>query len=121
MKLFKQSFLLVISLVFFASQVHAVNTLNLGNFSKAPKFLSEFGFFQDMQKQIPSEGVHPYSLVNPLFSDQTDKLRFVYVPEGEKLGYVKDKVFIFSGYVCRFCIFNNAKQRGAKTFFPRFR
>ena len=95
MKLFKQSFLLVISLVFFASQAHAVITLNLGNFSKAPKFLSEFGFFQDMQKQIPSEGVHPYSLVNPLFSDQTDKLRFVYVPEGEKLGYVKDKVFIF--------------------------
>ena len=95
MKLFKKSFLLVISLVFFASQAHAVNTLNLGNFSQAPKFLSEFGFFQDMQKQIPSEGVHPYSLVNPLFSDQADKLRFVYVPEGEKLGYIKDKVFIF--------------------------
>src|SRR6056300_1798336 len=95
MKLFKQSFLLVIYLVFFASQAHAVITLNLGNFSKAPKFLSEFGFFQDMQKQIPSEGVHPYSLVNPLFSDQTDKLRFVYVPEGKRLGYVKDKVFIF--------------------------
>ena len=85
MRLFKQSLLMVIFLVFFASQAHAVNTLNLGNFSKAPKFLSEFGFFQDMQKQIPSEGVHPYSLVNPLFSDQTDKLRFVCVPEGEKL------------------------------------
>ena len=39
--------------------------------------------------------MHPYSLVNPLFSDQTDKLRFVYVPEGERLGYVKNKVFIF--------------------------
>jgi uncharacterized repeat protein (TIGR03806 family) len=95
MKLFKQTFLLVISLVFFASQAHAVDTLNLINFSKAPKFLSEFGFFEDMQNQIPSEGVHPYSLVNPLFSDQTDKLRFVYVPAGERLGYVKDKVFIF--------------------------
>jgi hypothetical protein len=65
MKLFKQSFLLVISLVFFASQAHAVNTFNLINFSKAPKFLSEFGFFKDMRNQIPSEGVHPYSLVNP--------------------------------------------------------
>ena len=95
MKLFKQSFLLVISLVFFASQAHALNTFNLISFSKAPKFLSEFGFFKDMRNQIPSEGVHPYSLVNPLFSDQTDKLRFVYVPEGEKLGYIKDKVFIF--------------------------
>ena len=95
MKLFKQYFLLVISLVFFSSQAHAVNTSNLVNFTKAPKFLSAFGFFEDMQNQIPSEGVHPYSLVNPLFSDQTDKLRFVYVPEGKRLGYVKDKVFIF--------------------------
>ena len=48
-----------------------------------------------MQNQIPAESVHPYSLVSPLFSDQTDKLRFVYVPKGEKLGYVKNKVFIF--------------------------
>lgn len=95
MKLFKQSFLLVISLVFFASQGHSANKLNLVNFSEAPKFLSEFGFFQDMQNQIPVEDVHPYSLVSPLFSDHTDKLRFVYVPEGQKLGYVKDKVFIF--------------------------
>jgi uncharacterized repeat protein (TIGR03806 family) len=48
-----------------------------------------------MQNQIPSAEVHPYSLVNPLFSDYTVKLRFVYVPEGQKLAYVKDKVFQF--------------------------
>ena len=95
MKIFKKSYLLIISLVFFTSQAHTSNTFNLADFSKAPRFLSEFGFFQDMQNQIPAEGVHPYSLVSPLFSDQTDKLRFVYVPEGQKLGYVKDKVFIF--------------------------
>ena len=95
MKIFKKSYLLIISLVFFTSQVHTSNTFDLADFSKAPRFLSEFGFFQDMQNQIPAEGVHPYSLVSPLFSDQTDKLRFVYVPEGLKLGYVKDKVFIF--------------------------
>ena len=95
MKIFKKSYLLIISLVFYTSQAHASNTFDLADFSKAPRFLSEFGFFQDMQNQIPAEGVHPYSLVSPLFSDQTDKLRFVYVPEGQKLGYVKDKVFIF--------------------------
>ena len=44
---------------------------------------------------MPSEEVHPYSLVNPLFSDYTDKLRFVYVPEGQKLTYLEDKVFQF--------------------------
>ena len=95
MRRFKKSFLLVISLVFFSSQGHSANTLNLVDFSKAPKFLSEFGFFKDMQNQIPVDDVHPYSLVSALFSDHTDKLRFVYVPEGQKLGYVKDKVFIF--------------------------
>ena len=95
MRIFKKSYLLIISLVLLSSQVHSTDTFDLLNFSKAPRFLSEFGFFQDMQNQIPAEGVHPYSLVSPLFSDQTDKLRFVYVPEGQKLGYVKDKVFIF--------------------------
>ena len=95
MRLFKKFFLLFISLVFFASEAHSTDTFDLVDFSKAPRLLSEFGFFQDMQNQIPSKGVHPYSLVSPLFSDQTDKLRFVYVPEGEKLRYVKDRVFIF--------------------------
>ena len=95
MKIFKKSCLLIIFLVFFTSQAHTSNRFDLADFSKAPRFLSEFGFFQDMQNQIPAEGVHPYSLVSPLFSDQTDKLRFVYVPEGQKLGYIKDKVFIF--------------------------
>ena len=110
MKPFKKSYLLVIFLICFSSQAYTSNAFNLVDFSKAPRFLSEFGFFQDMQNQIPSKGVHPYSLVNPLFSDQTDKLRFVYVPEGQKLGYVKDKVFIFpvgSTLIKTFAYLNN--------------
>ncbi len=95
MKIFKQSFFLFLLLTCFSSQIKSAIEIDLENFSKAPKFLSEFGFFQDMRNQIPAESVHPYSLVSPLFSDQTDKLRFVYVPEGERLGYVKNKVFIF--------------------------
>ncbi len=95
MKIFKQSFFSFLLLTCFSSQIKSAIDIDLENFSKAPKFLSEFGFFQDMRNQIPAESVHPYSLVSPLFSDQTDKLRFVYVPEGERLGYVKNKVFIF--------------------------
>ena len=95
MKIFKQSFLLFFFIVCFSSQAESAIKVDLKNFSKAPKFLSEFGFFEDMKNQLPAESVHPYSLVSPLFSDQTDKLRFVYVPEGERLGYVKNKVFIF--------------------------
>ena len=110
MKPFKKSYLLVIFLICFSSQAYTSNAFNLEDFSKAPRFLSEFGFFQDMQNHIPSKDVHPYSLVNPLFSDQTDKLRFVYVPEGQKLGYVKDKVFIFpvgSTLIKTFAYLNN--------------
>ena len=95
MKIFKQSFLSFFFIVCFSSQAESAIEVDLKNFSKAPKFLSEFGFFEDMKNQLPAESVHPYSLVSPLFSDQTDKLRFVYVPEGERLGYIKNKVFIF--------------------------
>lgn len=95
MKIFnKPQFLFLLALFFLVPINASVNSaLLLSN--APPKYLSEFGFFQDMQNQMPSEEVHPYSLVNPLFSDYTDKLRFVYVPEGQKLTYVEDKVFQF--------------------------
>ena len=95
MKIFsKPQFLFLLALFFLVPINASVNSALLSS-NATPKYLSEFGFFQDMQNQIPSAEVHPYSLVNPLFSDYTDKLRFVYVPEGQKLAYVKDKVFQF--------------------------
>tara|TARA_B110000438_G_scaffold261240_1_gene271798 strand:+ start:506 stop:1543 length:1038 start_codon:yes stop_codon:yes gene_type:complete len=95
MKIFsKPQFLCLVAFFFFLPINASVNSALL--LSKAPpKYLSEFGFFQDMGNQMPSVDVHPYSLVNPLFSDYTDKLRFVYVPEGQKLSYIRDKVFQF--------------------------
>tara|TARA_B100000287_G_scaffold384760_1_gene391490 strand:- start:1136 stop:2173 length:1038 start_codon:yes stop_codon:yes gene_type:complete len=95
MRTFKKSLFLLIFLISFESHTKETNQYNLNNFSKVPEFLSEFGFFKDMQNQIPAEGIHPYSLISPLFSDETDKLRFVYVPDGQKLGYVNNEVFIF--------------------------
>ena len=95
MKIFsKTQFLFLLALLFLVPLNASVNSALLAS-SAPPKYLSEFGFFQDMQNQIPSAEVHPYSLVNPLFSDYTDKLRFVYVPEGQKLTYLEDKVFQF--------------------------
>ena len=90
MKIFKRSFLVFFFIVCFSSQTEGAIEIDLNSLSKTPKFLSEFGFFEDMKNQTPAVNVHPYSLVSPLFSDQTDKLRFVYVPEGEKLSYVKN-------------------------------
>ena len=90
----KSSLLFLLAFCYLVPAYASVNSELLA--SKAPPtYLSEFGFFQDMQNQIPSNEVHPYSLVNPLFSDYTDKLRFVYVPEGQKLTYQEDKVFQF--------------------------
>ena len=62
---------------------------------KFPKKLSSFLFFQDSNAQVPSEGVIPYELISSLFSDYSYKQRWVYVPQGKKANFVKDKVFDF--------------------------
>lgn len=49
-----------------------------------PQRLSEYGFFADPARQLPSERVVPYRLNTPLFSDGAEKLRFVYVPPGKQ-------------------------------------
>lgn len=49
-----------------------------------PATLSEYGFFTDGARQVPAPGVTPYRVQTPLWSDGADKLRFVYVPGGQK-------------------------------------
>lgn len=63
----------------------------------APKMkLSDYGFFEgNPADQIPAEGVVPYSLNTPLFSDYAEKLRFVRLPEGSTVAYQGEKVFDF--------------------------
>lgn len=50
-----------------------------------PKYLSEFGFFQDDRAQDPAARVQPYALNTPLWSDGAEKLRFIYLPDGTQL------------------------------------
>ena len=52
-----------------------------------PKMLSEWGLFSDMSKRVPAADVIPYEMRAPLFTDYAAKHRFMYVPEGEKIGY----------------------------------
>lgn len=47
--------------------------------------LSDFAFFTQPGLQMPNQGVHPYALNTPLWSDGADKLRFIYLPEGTRL------------------------------------
>ena len=95
MRLSKKISLLITLLICFESQSQNINDYDFENFLNTPKLLSEYGFFKDLKNQIPADDVYPYSLKSALFSDETDKLRFVYVPKGKKIGYVRNKVFIF--------------------------
>jgi len=61
----------------------------------APK-LSDYGFFATpIAGAAVSEGVLPYDLINPLFSDHAAKHRYVYVPKGKSATYDPENVFDF--------------------------
>ena len=62
--------------------------------SKPEKKLSDYGLFDDLNNQIPSEGVHPYILHSALFSDYADKERFVYVPKGVRAKFNPNEVYL---------------------------
>ncbi|HLO81801.1 MAG TPA: SO2930 family diheme c-type cytochrome [Chitinophagaceae bacterium] len=58
--------------------------------------LSDYGFFKgDMKSQEPAEGVMPYHLNTPLFTDYAEKLRFVKLPAGASVPYNDTTVFDF--------------------------
>lgn len=61
-----------------------------------PLYLSEYNLFRgDGSAQTPNDGVVPYDLNSPLFSDYANKHRFVWMPEGTHATYSEDDVFAF--------------------------
>ncbi len=60
-----------------------------------PRQLSEFRLFVDAEKQIPNEGLIPYDVITPLFSDYSEKYRFVYVPDGTSIEFQADGTLAF--------------------------
>ena len=64
--------------------------------SKKPEAkLSDYDFFKSPKEQIPNDNVHKYFLQTPLFSDYSDKERFVYVPKGKKAIFKINDVYQF--------------------------
>jgi uncharacterized repeat protein (TIGR03806 family) len=58
--------------------------------------LSQYALFAgDAAAQVPAEGVIPYDLNSPLFSDYAEKYRFVKLPPGTQATYRDDVVFEF--------------------------
>jgi uncharacterized repeat protein (TIGR03806 family) len=63
---------------------------------RAKMKLSEYGFFQGtIANQTPADGVLPYDLNTPLFSDYAQKLRFVQIPDGATANYQEREVLDF--------------------------
>lgn len=63
--------------------------------ARPQRLLSAYGLFSDARPQRPSDGVVPYDLQVPLFTDYAEKYRFVYVPEGLTASYHESEVFDF--------------------------
>jgi len=64
--------------------------------SGTPAKLSDYGFFLgNPADQKPAEGVVPYQLNTPLFSDYAEKLRFVKLPAGKAAQYDTKEVMDF--------------------------
>lgn len=56
-------------------------------FLEPPDTLEAWPFFEDAVAQKPVARTFPYDVISPLFSDYTNKRRFLYLPEGKQLGY----------------------------------
>lgn len=64
------------------------------------KLISQYNLFKDPQKQIPNDGVVPYDLNTPLFSDYSNKHRFIYLPPGTSAKYHAEDTFDFPVGTC---------------------
>ncbi|MBX9654617.1 hypothetical protein K2Y11_13460 [bacterium] len=65
---------------------------------RPPKQLAEWKIFKEENGKLvhqPLDGVVPYEMNSPLFSDYTAKYRFVKLPPGTKAKYDEAKVFDF--------------------------
>ena len=60
------------------------------------KQLSDYGLFKgDLNNLEPVEGLLPFDLNTPLFSDYAQKLRMIYIPVGEAAAYTENEVLSF--------------------------
>jgi len=60
------------------------------------KLLSDYNFFKgDISNLEPADGVLPYDLSTPLFSDYSKKARFVWMPNGTAASYTEEHVLDF--------------------------
>lgn len=64
--------------------------IDLSSTQPAPVRLSDTGAFSDLEDLTPSPGVVPYDVIQPLWSDGADKLRWLSIPFGS--GVTDDQI-----------------------------
>jgi uncharacterized repeat protein (TIGR03806 family) len=60
-----------------------------------PQLLSETGAFSDLVNMVPANGVIPYSVNSPLWSDRADKGRWLAIPNDGKFDSAEEQVSFF--------------------------
>lgn len=58
--------------------------------SSVPPLLSDWDLFSDIRNQVPAEGVIPFDVTSPLFTDDALKFRFVTLTKGGQIEYFND-------------------------------
>lgn len=81
-------------------------------FVEAPDYLDAWPFFEDELTQKPAARTFPYDVISPLFSDYAAKRRFLYLPEGKKLGYDDEARFRLPEGAVLIKIFSYPKDLG---------
>lgn len=76
------------------ADIGPVNVEKLVSGKPSPR-LSTYNLFKNAARQAPNEGLVPYHLNTPLFSDYALKYRFLYLPEGQQALYRENEVFDF--------------------------
>src|SRR6478609_3622136 len=85
-----------IVLLFFGLSILAFFSFRSKVSTERKETLSAYRFFSgELAKLNPVEGVIPYGLNTPLFSNYAEKLRFIKLPEGTQVSYNDTSVFTF--------------------------
>ena len=95
---FRKIVLLALGALWFAlaeSATAQVNAVNIDPAAPPARMISEYNLFKDPARQIPNDGLLPYDLNTPLYSDYANKHRFVWMPEGARAEYHETNVFSF--------------------------
>jgi len=79
----------------FEGEIYKISDLITNEISEFPERLSQTGCFEAQDSKIPTQGLIPYEVNSPLWSDGAVKERWMALPDGEKIDINEEGKFIF--------------------------